>query len=427
MMMEEAIEKLPKVELHAHLNGCIRESTLFDLAKERSVTLSHEHFHHQDHQVPSNSSILDHDDPPAARFFNVRPRSLQDCFDIFAEIPKCVDDLISLRRITLEALEDFAKHNVVYLELRSTPKQLHVQSANKTGNYGAEQKKPRLASKKDYCHVILQAMEDFEKDQNQLNLKQEEQRKIANESNAPSSQQGPIPTMTCRFLVAVDRSHSNETAMEHIELAKDLVQSDEYGYRVVGVDIGGNPTKNHFHDFRPAFEVAREAGLKITLHCAEVPCHDNDDDPSNKRVVIAYDEAKSILEFAPDRLGHALLLPPSLQSMLQKSKIPVECCPTSNVMTLELAKDFHGSLLDGMKQHPQLPLWLESNHPVSINTDDPGVFDTDPTKEWRLVQETYGLSLERIQQVLLESMDQAFCDTATKDRIKTQMKLAFDS
>jgi len=411
--MEEAIEKLPKVELHAHLNGCIRESTLFDLAKERSVTLSHQHFHHHE---PNDAD--DDDDSPL--FYNVRPRSLQDCFDIFAEIPKCVDDLISLRRITLEALEDFAKHNVVYLELRSTPKQLYFQST-KTGTQGQggdgssdeqenNENKPRLASKKDYCRVILQAMEDFEKQQqqNQHHQKQVEPR---------------LPTMTCRFLVAVDRSHSKEAAMEHIELAKDLVQSDdEYGYRVVGVDIGGNPTKNHFHDFRPAFEVARAAGLKITLHCAEVACHENND-PSNR---VAYDEAKSILEFAPDRLGHALLLPPSLQSMLQIAKIPVESCPTSNVMTLELAKDFHGSLMDGMKQHPQLPQWLESNHPISINTDDPGVFDTNPTKEWRLVQETYGLSLERIQQVLLESMDQAFCDTATKERIKAQMNLAFE-
>ena len=244
--MDEAIEKLPKVELHAHLNGCIRESTLFDLAKERSVTLSREHFHHGDpHQAPSSSCATLSTDSPL--FFNVRPRSLQDCFDIFAEIPKCVDDLVSLRRITLEALEDFAKHNVAYLELRSTPKQLYVLSTTTVGTRGQvgdgsgqEENPIRLASKKDYCHVILQAMEDFEEQHNQHYqhcLKQEE----VNESDAPSSQSKL--RMTCRFLVAVDRTHSKEVAMEHVELAKDLVQSDVYGYRVVGVDMGGNPTK----------------------------------------------------------------------------------------------------------------------------------------------------------------------------------------
>lgn len=236
--MEAAIKKLPKVELHAHLNGCIRESTLFDLAKERSVTLNEQHFHHDHDQAPSNTTSSD-----SPMFFNVRPRSLQDCFDIFAEIPKCVDDLISLRRITLEALEDFAKHNVVYLELRSTPKQLYFQSA-KTGTLGGdgseqENSIPKLASKKDYCHVILQAMEDFEKQQNQDHQMQEEH--IANGSNETSSQ--PRLPMSCRFIVAVDRSHPKETAIEHITLAKDLVRSDGYGDRVVGVDIGGNPTK----------------------------------------------------------------------------------------------------------------------------------------------------------------------------------------
>lgn len=184
--METSLESLAKVELHAHLNGCIREATLFDLAKECSVALSNQLFHPeirslatavtesevQCGQFPSTLS----DDPPT--FFNIRPRSLQDCLAIFAEIPKCVDDLISLRRITLEALEDFAQHNVVYLELRSTPKQLQFDSLNnksnnynKTGANGAiiggnmPAHNTTLATKKDYCHVILQAMEDFEEEQ----------------------------------------------------------------------------------------------------------------------------------------------------------------------------------------------------------------------------------------------------------------------
>jgi adenosine deaminase len=32
------LEALPKVELHAHLNGCIRKAPLFELAKDRGVT-----------------------------------------------------------------------------------------------------------------------------------------------------------------------------------------------------------------------------------------------------------------------------------------------------------------------------------------------------------------------------------------------------
>jgi adenosine deaminase len=203
----------PKVELHAHLNGCIRESTLFALAQERSVTLSDHHF-----VAPSTASspLSDHS------MYNVRPRSLQDCFDMFAEIPRCVDDLKALRRITLEALADFASHHVVYLELRSTPKQLLL----KTGE-------SELADKRTYCLVILEAMKDFE---------QKEQERYTRETAAAAraNNQSRLP-MISRLLVAIDRSQSVEDAHEHVELAKTL--RHEYGNRVVGVDLGGNPTK----------------------------------------------------------------------------------------------------------------------------------------------------------------------------------------
>jgi adenosine deaminase len=135
----------------------------------------------------------------------------------------------------------------------------------------------------------------------------------------------------------------------------------------------------------------------------------------------AYQEARSVLEFGPDRLGHALLLPPSLQDLLKEKKIPVESCPTSNVMTLELAKHCSGSLLEGLRQHPQLLMWLETKHPISIGTDDPGVFDTNPTKELMLLQKTFCVPKATLKRILLESMDHAFCNDETRRQIQTQM------
>jgi adenosine deaminase len=195
--------------------------------------------------------------------------------------------------------------------------------------------------------------------------------------------------------------------------------------------------KNHFNHFLTAFERARLLNLNITLHCGtftwqlqevgrltasnsflsfegEVLCHDENDESTK----ICYEEVKSILTFGPDRLGHALLLPPSLQRLLSEKKIPVESCPTSNVMTLELAKSCSGSLLEGLKQHPQLQNWIKSKHPISIGTDDPGVFDTNPTKELLLLHHAFSISREGINRILLESMDHAFCDSTTKERMK---------
>lgn len=157
----------------------------------------------------------------------------------------------------------------------------------------------------------------------------------------------------------------------------------------------------------------------LTYFVAEVPCNDNDDDDESTS---NYRETKSILEFEPDRLGHALLLPPSLQRLLKEKRIPVESCPTSNVMTLELAKKSSGSLLDGLRQHPQLQMWLDTKHPISIGTDDPGVFDTTATKELLLLQNTFSVSKETLRRILVESMDHAFCDNETRAPIQSQMR-----
>ena len=137
--------------------------------------------------------------------------------------------------------------------------------------------------------------------------------------------------------------------------------------------------KRSFIDFRNCFEKARRCGLSITLHCGEVPCSDDDQDSE------AYQDALAILEFGPMRLGHALILPPTLQEKLAILQIPVETCPTSNVLTTELVeKSSGGSLLDGIKHHPQMQQWIQSKHPLCICTDDPGVFNTDVTKEFVL-------------------------------------------
>jgi len=199
--------------------------------------------------------------------------------------------------------------------------------------------------------------------------------------------------------------------------------------------------QNHFNNFRSTFEIARQAGFSITLHCGEwmyiflgiisieedqftllrviigeLPC-----DEQESSLTDAYDEVKAILDFHPERLGHALLLPPTLQKELLERKIPVESCPTSNVMTLELAKHHAGSLLEGLKTHPQLASWIREHHPFSIGTDDPGVFNTNGTKELLLLQKALDLDFTQIFEIPLKSMDHAFCNVEIRKLVKNRL------
>ena len=112
--------------------------------------------------------------------------------------------------------------------------------------------------------------------------------------------------------------------------------------------------------------------------------------------------------------------------LLSDLKIPVESCPTSNVMTLELAKHFDGSLLDGLREHPQLENWLQTKHPISIGTDDPGVFHTTATKELLLLQKAFHLDKTDLQRISLDSINQAFCSEATKLEVINLMNLRME-
>ncbi|MCO5603662.1 hypothetical protein L7F22_057813 [Adiantum nelumboides] len=94
---------LPKVELHAHLNGSVRSSTLVELASglgEKGLI-----------NFPEVQAIILKGN-----------RSLAECFKLFDLIHLLTTDHNIITRITKEVVEDFAAENVVYLELRTTPK-----------------------------------------------------------------------------------------------------------------------------------------------------------------------------------------------------------------------------------------------------------------------------------------------------------------
>ena len=61
--------------------------------------------------------------------------------------------------------------------------------------------------------------------------------------------------------------------------------------------------------------------------------------------------------------------------------VVVEVCPTSNIRT--------GAVMS-LDRHP-LPLLVEAGVPVTISTDDPGMFHTDLDREYLLCHEVFGL------------------------------------
>lgn len=396
-------KSLPKIELHAHLNGSIREHTLLELANERNVTLPPKCLLHEAEHHNADTEAL---------FFNTKPRSLLECFDIFAVIPQCVNDLMALRRITTEVLEDAANDNVVYMEIRTGPKVLLRDHRSVAAE--AHHQHCNYCTKKEYVETIISIMNEFER-KDQLRYQQE----LEINSNKEIRRTARLPLIP-RLIISVDRSGTIDQAMENTQLAIDMFRSSvsTNNKYIVGVELGGNPTRNDFRAFKPAFDMARREGLPISIHCGEIPMGLNGLE-KDETLLSAYQEAVSIIEFRPERLGHGLLLSEMLMKRLTHQPIPIECCPTSNVMTLELSSHHGGNLIDGMKIHPQLGKWLENGYPISINTDDSGLFNTNLTREILLVAKAFHLGKRELVNIILNSVDHIFDPSGeTKSRLR---------
>lgn len=104
MLTRELIGRLPKAELHVHLDGSLRPATMIELARQARVVL------------PSYEA------EPLRRFMLVDDAAnLQDYLDRFDLTIPLLQTPEAIERVAYEMVEDAARDNVRYLEVRYCP------------------------------------------------------------------------------------------------------------------------------------------------------------------------------------------------------------------------------------------------------------------------------------------------------------------
>lgn len=163
----------------------------------------------------------------------------------------------------------------------------------------------------------------------------------------------------------------------------------------VGFGLGGPEIGVGRAQFTRPFTVAREAGLRSLPHAGET---------TGPATIWS-----ALHDLGAERIGHGIhaVADPRLLDHLAEHDIPLEVCPTSNLRTGATAS---------IETHPVARL-IQWGVPVTINTDDPGMFGCDLTSEYQLLHDSFGLTPLELARLARVAVDAAYCPEPAKVEI----------
>jgi adenosine deaminase len=374
-MDPDLIRRLPKTDLHVHLDGSLRLPTLIELSRERSLTLPS--------QTPEGLEEL---------VFRPTYRNLTEYLEGFRYTVAALQDAESLERATFELAEDCQAEGVRYLEVRFAP-QLHVrdgfdvEAVVRAVDRGlrraadAFNRRPEVASGPEppfAAGIILCALRFF--------------RSEFSEGYA-------------RILEALPEAPSHEVySAASIEVARAAarLRRDE-GLLVVGLDLAGQEKGYPAQGHRRAYQVAHEAFLGKTVHAGE--------DYGPESIF------QAIGDLHADRIGHGTWLfderkitssriqdpkqyIEDLAEFIADKRITIEVCLTSNQQTVpEFADDLH--------RHPFREMH-KRRLSTTFCTDNRLVSHTTVSHEVERAIETFDLTPWEVRDILIYGFKRSF-------------------
>ena len=314
--MIDRFDAIPKVELHCHVEGTVRPTTVVELARKHR------------RKLPS-------EDPTELYRFD----SLNSFLAVFWLVQELIGDREDWARVAYESIIDAAPHGLRYREMFFTPAR-HLAAGQPLG---------------EIVSGLTQGIEAAERETD----------------------------VRCFLICDIDRAYGGGAAIELAEILASLRRA-ESADRVIGLGMDSTERGVDPRDFAPAYNAARAAGLRATGHAGE------DTGPEN--IAAALDA----LDLERIDHGIAIVEDDALMARVAEARIPLDVCPTSNVV---IANRFAT-----LAEHP-LRRMREAVLLVTINTDDPAMTDLDLGTEYRNVADAMGFTFEDMCAIAIEGIE----------------------
>ena len=163
---------------------------------------------------------------------------------------------------------------------------------------------------------------------------------------------------------------------------------------VTGFGMGGDEAGFPPEAFAPAFEIAREAGLGLTVHAGEWA---------------GPESVRGGLALGVSRIGHGVRASEDaeLVAELAYRGTVLEVCPTSNVAL---------GLYPSYEEHP-LPALRAAGVAVTLGSDDPPYWDASIGGEYAVAAERMGFDEEALREVTKTALRAAFVEEDVRLRL----------
>ncbi|MEP6984891.1 MAG: adenosine deaminase [Chloroflexota bacterium] len=202
----------------------------------------------------------------------------------------------------------------------------------------------------------------------------------------------------CGFILDISRNVTPEEGLWTTDLAISGMNEGVVALGLGGPEVGHPPEKHAI-----SFQKAHAAGLACILHAGET------EGPAS---------IWGAIKQGTVRIGHGVrcIEDPKLMAYLREKQIPLEVCPTSNVCL---------KVFPTMEQHP-LPKLIAEGLCVTLNSDDPPMFNTSLTNEYLTAARVFGMDVDVLTGLVINGVRASRLSDAQKSEMEAKFKREFD-